>query len=537
MSHVGTNCTTSMFDCVCNKCMNRNVSFSFYVLTVSSCDQHLKSSLVQSLLVNSQYLYTFFLRVFPSLTSLFILQRLLHDLSGHVREQQPPEDDRGGCYKRYSLRVVFTPKQTRPDTLKQDKQAKDLRGGTEEQTGRNEDRDKDPAKKFYTRQVKNLMIQTHSLEAAAQMYEPKSGVPEEPKDQSFYDVEPDRDTVQVQQKTQEDSSEHADCNDQTKTSKSLMMLPFVPSDVLFHPLLCHLGQSMLRGFVEYQDIVTKISRIAPLIPGPLSRWILELEDKLKNVAGNVSNQPENTDRGSTRPFKDSPEGGQTPVNQSAAGSSTKTKNHLSVSGAKKPEEKQSRNDPKATICHYSEPLKTTVVDSGLDQGLVFSIIEDQAAGLVTATSQQGVHRTQSFVVPVGETQFKQFQTLSTNPEVHQTSNVQRFIEITTGDVEVLIVPETLLVSLQEGTIGEDERTELPAGPDPESVEVLVKNGCEEVGGGVTAPQRATQQNRQPAMEVVSDEVKVSPVMSGGKRVKGFSLNNKKHKHRSDCKTS
>lgn len=523
----------SMFDCVCNKRMN--VSFSSYLPTASSCDQHLKPSLVQSPWVNSQHLYTFFLRAFASLASLcFVLQRVFHDLSGHVREQQPPEDDRSGFYKRYSLCFVFNPKQTRPDTLKQDEQAKDLQGGIEEQTVRNEDRDKDSAKTLHTRQVENLMIQTHSLEASAQMYEPKSGVSEEHKDQRFYDVEPVRDTVQVQEKTQDNSSEHPDYNDQTKTPKSLMMLPFVPSDVLFHPLLCHLGQSMLRGFVEYQDIVTKISRIAPLIPGPLSRWILELEDKLKNVAGNVSNQPENTDRGSTRPFKDSPEGGQTTVDQSATGPSTKTKIHLSVLGAKKPEEKQSTNDAKSTNYRESEPLKTTVVDSGLDQSLLISIVEDQAAGLVTATSQQGV-RTQSFVVPLRETQFKQFQTLSKNPEVDQTSNFQRFIEITAGDFEVLIVPET--VSLQEAMIAEDKQTEQPAGPDPESVEVLVKNDCKEVGGGVPALQRATQQNHQPATEVVREEVKVSSVMCGGKRVKGFTLNNKKHKHRSDCKTS
>lgn len=245
------------------------------------------------------------------------------------------------------------------------------------------------------------MIQTHSLEAAAQIHESKPGVPEEPKDQRSHDVKPVRDSFQ--ETTQEDSSKHT----QTKTPTSLMMLPFVPSDVLFHPLLCHLGQSVLRGFVEYQDLVTKISRIAPLIPGPFSRWILELEDKLKNAAGDVSNKK--TDRGSTRPFKGSPEEDQTPVGQSAAAPSTELKNHPSVSGAKTTDQ----NDPKATNSD-SEPLETTVVNSGLDQGLVFSMVEDRAAGLVGTTGQQGVRRTQSFVVPVGETQFKQFQMFQMN---------------------------------------------------------------------------------------------------------------------------
>lgn len=78
------------------------------------------------------------------------------------------------------------------------------------------------------------------------------------------------------------SAEYPQCDDQTKTTKSPMMLPFVPGDVIDQLVLCHWGQSVLRGFVEYQ-IITKISRMVPLIPGPLSRWILELEDKMKSV--------------------------------------------------------------------------------------------------------------------------------------------------------------------------------------------------------------------------------------------------------------
>ncbi|XP_026218970.1 uncharacterized protein lrrfip1b isoform X6 [Anabas testudineus] len=397
---------------------------------------------------------------------------------GQVQKQKPPST--GGIYERTQLlRLISSPEPAKPDNLKQHKQ-----GRTEEPLFRNEEIKTNP------------LTNEPQAAAAAQVYGPKSGASEELK-------EPVRDFDRVHEKT------HVD---QTKTPTSLM-LPFVPRDMLFHPLLCHLGQSMLRGFVEYHDLVTKISRVVPLIPGPLSRWILELEDKLKNVAENVSDQLDNIDRGSFKDFTK----GRIP---STSRPSTKTKNHSSV---KKPEEKQSENDPKASGCHESclpEPLKIRAPHSGLNQGVMTSIVEDQAAGVVSGTSQQGVSRIQSFVVPVGETQLKRLQAFSTNPEVNQSSNVQRFVEITTDDIE-LVIPQISLVSLKEGTISEEEPIDR----------------TEEVGRDVTAPQPATEQHGQPAMEVVGEEVKVGSVLSGRKCLKGFSLNNRKHKHRSDCKSS
>lgn len=499
-----------------------------------------------------------------------VLQCLPHDISEQVQEQQPPEDNCCTIYKHsQSLNVISTPGKTKPQQKVKtiNKQARDLQGRTEKHTGRdkgaqksprNEDCEKDPTTKFYTRQTKNLLFgneeiktrsQTKKPGTAAQMYESKSGTAEELKDGSIYGGEV-IDTVQIQEKTQEDSSEYPECNNQTKTTKSLMMLPFVPSDMLCHPMLCYWGQSMLRGFVEYHDIVTKISRIVPLIPGPLSRWILELEDKLKNVTKNLSTHHDRVDKGSTittgckLPFRDLPEGGQIPedrenVENTAGGSSMKTKKHLNVLVAKKPQEKKSGSNPKVISCHdpyFTKPLKTTATGSGLDQGFMISIVENQAAGVVTTTSQQGFCRLESFVVPVGETQLKRLQTLSTNPKVDRSSKVKRFVEITADDLKVLAIPEMSLMSLQEGI--KNERIDESAGSDTDSLEeLLVKNSCKEVDGGVTAQQQATLQECQPAMEVVTEEVKASPVVSSGKHLKGFSLNNRKHKHRSDCKSS
>lgn len=108
-------------------------------------------------------------------------------------------------------------------------------------------------------------------------------------------------------------------DDQALKLKSSAMLSFLPREMWKDwGCLEKTLQSLLKSFVEYQDFLTKISRIVPEIPGPLHRWISDLEYKLKNVAGSFSSQKGRADKeselrettaGDRLPLQDLPEGG------------------------------------------------------------------------------------------------------------------------------------------------------------------------------------------------------------------------------------
>ncbi|XP_067357141.1 myosin heavy chain, non-muscle isoform X8 [Channa argus] len=285
---------------------------------------------------------------------------------GQVEEQQPAEgskplqDNHCRIYDgSQSLNVIFS-EQIKPDSVKAI--SKQRQNGTEKQMGTNVssrkpsnvESEKDPTKTFLIRQSRSLLFRkvgnkTEPLtnESGTTAQKPKSGVPEELQDLRTYEVKTTGDTVEIQEKIQGNSIEN---NNQTKTQRQLTMLSFVPTEMLKDWTgLEKTIKSILGGFVEYQDLVTKISKMVPEIPYPLSWWISELEDKLKHIAGNVSTQCDKVEKKSTElkkttagcelPLKNFPEGGNTAedpenVKQSAAGSSRVTKKHLKVAEAK-----------------------------------------------------------------------------------------------------------------------------------------------------------------------------------------------------------
>uniref|UniRef100_A0A3B4THG7 Leucine-rich repeat flightless-interacting protein 2-like n=1 Tax=Seriola dumerili TaxID=41447 RepID=A0A3B4THG7_SERDU len=139
---------------------------------------------------------------------------------------------------------------------------------------------------------------------------------------------------------QEDiSSERSKCKDPTKPLRSSAVSPFVPSELLKEKTV----QTILRGFAENQSFVAEISRIVPEIPESLNRWISELEETLKKVAGNVLNQQDGADQASLSqkkhtskselPVKDLPEGARTPEDPEDVGASASTLKDSSVPGA------------------------------------------------------------------------------------------------------------------------------------------------------------------------------------------------------------
>ncbi|XP_039979007.1 flagellar attachment zone protein 1 isoform X2 [Xiphias gladius] len=148
--------------------------------------------------------------------------------------------------------------------------------------------------------------------------------------QRIYEEEPGREAVQIQKMIQDISFE---CKEQTKTPKLSTVSPFVPSEML------KTIQSLVRAFVENQGFVAEISRIVPEIPRSLNRWISELEDVLKNAAGNVDQHDTDYQESPSQmkltseselPLKDLPEGSKTPedpedVEESTAGHSTTLK--------------------------------------------------------------------------------------------------------------------------------------------------------------------------------------------------------------------
>lgn len=172
----------------------------------------------------------------------------------------------------------------------------------------------------------------------------KSGTSEKLENWRTTEEEPVREAVQVQQKTQDNSSERPECNDQTETSNS--STPSVPVE-MWKDWSCleKTIQSILRGFVENQGFVAEISRIVPEVPESFYQWISDFEEALKNNAENVSDQCETVDQDSKGqmmgikltaegelPLKDLPEESEiTDDPESAAGHSTITKD-CSVSG-------------------------------------------------------------------------------------------------------------------------------------------------------------------------------------------------------------
>ncbi len=374
--------------------------------------------------------------------------------------------------------------------------------------------------------------------------------------------------AQIPEKIQE----HPKCNDQTETPKSSTLSPFIPVEMLKDWTgLEKTIQSMLRGFVENQSFASEISRILPEVSGSLNQWISDFEETLKTVAENASEQHGSVYQESNAqmtgikltadgelPLEDLPEQSKTPedpgsVEQSAAGhsaiikevteSSPEFSNSVNVE-----EEKQSQSDPVGMSCseefvfvdsYFAEPAETKMMESGLEQDLVDSPT-NEAAEVVTKTNKQRqiVHRSQSCLVPVEvvETQLKRYRTLSSNSHVSQGSKVRRLIEITADEIKAMALPELVLMSLQEGRIFEDRWIDESTGSnteDPEELSVGDMDSCEEVDEEA-AQQPGTKQQRQPVTEVVV------PLASSVKRLrgrKGFSLDSRKDKHKTDCKIS
>lgn len=216
------------------------------------------------------------------------------------------------------------------------------------------------------------------------------------------------------------------------------------------------------------------------------------------------------------------------------------------------EEKQSQNNPMVTSCskefvlvepYFAESAKTKRGESGSDQGLVDPSRNQEVE--VVAKKREIAHRSQSCLVnSVEETvemQLKSHQTLSANSDVGGSSKVRRLLETTADEIKAMVVPELVLMSLQEGRIEEGRQIDKSTGSNTEDLEELSVgdiDSCEEVDEEA-AQQPATQQ-RQPETEVIVENVKVFPVTSSVKHPrgrKGFGLNSRKDKNKTDCKIS
>ncbi|XP_037618628.1 myosin-4 isoform X3 [Sebastes umbrosus] len=351
-------------------------------------------------------------------------------------------------------------------------------------------------------------------------------------------VEPVRDAVQIQEKTQ-------DNNDQTETPKS--PAPFVPVETWKDwSCLEKTIQSMLRGFVENQGFATEISRISPEVPESLHRWISDFEKTLKNVAENVSNQRDTVDQESTGikltaegelPLKDIPDEPER-EEPSTAGHSEIIKDcsvsemleihpqtYVSLDSRTPPasddqEATESTSGGMPSICNY----RVKVTESSQEEGR-----RSQGDPTVTSWSEEFVFVEFYFAEPartnrvpaaeeVFETQLKRHRTLATNS---QSSKVRRLIEIT-DEIKAMAVPELLFMSLQEGRVIEDERIDESSGSiseDQEELSVGDMDSCEEVD--------------EDATEVVVEDVKVATGVKhlSGRRGSGS------HKHKTDCKIS
>ncbi|XP_051284130.1 uncharacterized protein lrrfip1b isoform X1 [Dicentrarchus labrax] len=114
-----------------------------------------------------------------------------------------------------------------------------------------------------------------------------SGTPEKPVGEA----------VKIQEKTESNSSERPECNNQTETAT---LSPFDPVQMWKDGSgLENTIQSMLRAFVENQGFAAETSRMFPDVPEPLNQWIKCIEETLKNIAGNVSDQCDTVNQDST----------------------------------------------------------------------------------------------------------------------------------------------------------------------------------------------------------------------------------------------
>lgn len=389
----------------------------------------------------------------------------------------------------------------------------------------------------------------------------------------------DEESVREAAKIQDSFSQHLEGNNQTKTPESA----FLPVEMSKHwNSLEKTTESRLRRCVD--------------APGPPNQWISDVKQRLKNAAENMSNQHDAVDQadqstgqmtGITLTLKDFREGSETPELRAAARSALITDCLVSgmleaASLGKLPqtdevstentsavvfsvrefkvdvtdsvdveEEKQSQSDLTGTSCseefvfietHFAEPAKTKMLESGSDSGLVDSL-RNQVAEAVAKKTRQRETVPRSRLVPaekVVEMQLKRHQTMRPTAQSHagQSSKVRRLIEITADEIKAMAVPELMLMSLQEGGIVADQQINESAGLDTGGLEGLSVGGvdsCEEV-----CEEAAQQPAAQPVTEVVVEDVKVVPVVSSMKLLrgrKGISLDSRNHGQKTECKIS
>ncbi|XP_049426388.1 uncharacterized protein LOC125885055 [Epinephelus fuscoguttatus] len=186
--------------------------------------------------------------------------------------------------------------------------------------------------------------------------------------------------------------------------------------------------------------------------------------------------------------------------------------------------------------YFAKPAN--MVETGPNQGLVdlstnpqgVSCVDDEVGA--KTNKQRGTNRgSQSCIVPAEdavETRLKRHRALSLNS---QSSKVRRLIEMTADEFKTMAVPELVLMSALEGRVY-DESTRSNS-EDQNELSVGDVDSCEEVYE--EAVQQPAAQQRHPVREVVVEDGKVAPGARSGR--KGFSLDNRKNKHKTDCKIS
>ncbi|XP_078021888.1 uncharacterized protein lrrfip1b isoform X1 [Epinephelus lanceolatus] len=186
--------------------------------------------------------------------------------------------------------------------------------------------------------------------------------------------------------------------------------------------------------------------------------------------------------------------------------------------------------------YFAKPAN--MVETGPHQGLVdlstnpqgVSCVDDEVSA--KTNKQRGTNRgSQSCIVPAEdavETRLKRHRALSLNS---QSSKVRRLIEMTADEFKTMAVPELVLMSAQEGRVY-DESTRSNS-EDQNELSVGDIDSCEEVYE--EAVQQPAAQQHHPVREVVVEDGKVAPGARSGR--KGFSLDNRKNKHKTDCKIS
>lgn len=239
---------------------------------------------------------------------------------------------------------------------------------------------------------------------------------------------------------------------------------------------------------------------------------------------------------------------------SSVGKFKVTEENPRANSVDKEEQKQCQSGPTVASCYeqlvfietyFAEPAKTKMLESvGSHWGLVDSS-RNPVAEVVAKTNKQKETVQRCCLVPDEEDvemQLKRHQTLSSNSHVGQSSKVRRLLEITADEIKAMAVPELMLMSLQDGGIVDGRQSDEPTVLNTEDLEELSAgdmDSCEEVDED-TAQQPAAQQQPQPVTEVFVEDVKVIPVVSGIKLLRGrrgFSLDSRKDKQQAKCKIS